>query len=288
MSESSHSEAGGSNLDRPWVIVGCGSVGRALGYAALGHGIALRATWNRTERAAEETARSLNPELAASGPLRRELSRDIFRGSIVWLTVVDDALEEVARELADSLDEAHVVLHAAGALESSLLREAGVSASVGSLHPLLAVTDPKAAAEKFGSVAWSVEGDPASVDFASRFTEALGAHLVELPAGGRALYHASAVSAANLFVALADAALEMAEQSGLGREEAREMLLPLMRSSLENLESTSVEEALSGPVARGDERTIERHLEALEESHELERTYRLLTDRARSFGEPED
>lgn len=288
MSASTQSENGGGKLQRPWIVVGCGRLGRALGYAARRLDVSLRATWNRTEERADETDRLLHPERAASGDLRRALPEEAVRGSIVWLTVVDDALEEVAGELAESLEEAHAVLHAAGALESSLLRSAGISAPVGSLHPLLAVADPEEAAEKFGDVAWSVEGDAAAVEFAQRFAEVVGARLVELPAGGRPLYHASAATAANLLVALADVAFEMAERSGLEREEAREMLLPLMRSSVENLESEPVEGALSGPVARGDERTIERHLEALEETPELQRLYRQLTARARNFGEPDD
>lgn len=271
-------------LERPWVVIGAGRLGRALCVTAERLGVSVRATWNRSRERARETSRLVDPETVTWGALPEAVDSVEWDETVVWLTVVDDVVESVGSSLAGVAANADVVLHTSGSLGVEVFEAADWEAEIGSLHPLLAVTDPRAAAGRFGDVVWSVEGGEGVTVFARSFTAALGAKLVELPAGSRPLYHASAVAASNLVVALVDAALEMAEGTGLCRSETREMLLPLVASSLQNLEEESTADALSGPVARGDERTVARHLEALAgEADDLEEIYRVLTERARTL-----
>ena len=270
---------------RPWVILGCGRLGRALAITAESLGVEICASWNRRESTAREVGRELSTGENLYGELPGALAEVELEGAVVWVTVVDDAVRDVACRVADAVSEAHLVLHACGSLGASVLREAGVEAPVGSLHPLLAVTDPAAAADRFGECAWTVEGGDEASAFASWFTGALGAELVELKQGTRPLYHASAATAANLVVALFDAALEMATLAGLQRDQARRMLLPLLQSSVDNLREQSTAEALSGPAARGDDGTIERHRRALADAAgPLGDIYDALTSRALELG----
>ena len=272
---------------RPWVIVGCGRLGRLLGLAANHLDIPLRATWNRTEEAAERTRRRLGPEVALAGDVAEQLAAVDLTETVVWLTVVDDAIEAMADEIAGDVPEGSLLLHGCGSLDASVLR-AGSSGrpTVGSVHPLLAITDPERALERSSEVVWTVEGDRQAVAFGRAFIDALGGQCVELASGTRALYHASASTAANLVVALIDAALQMAELAGLTRQKARQMLLPLVVSAVDNLREASTEDALSGPAARGDEGTIKRHREALaDRAPELLGVYDALTERARELAD---
>lgn len=269
---------------RPWVILGCGRLGRLLGLLAGRLDIPVRATWNRSRAAARESDELLHPERALWGELPEVSGSVDLDGAVVWLTVVDDAIEAMAGEVGPDIPAGSLFLHGCGSLDASVLRVDGLGASVGSLHPLLAITDPERAAERAGEVVWTVEGEAPAVDFGRALTGALGAECIELQEGTRALYHASAATAANLVVALVDAAVEMAEQTGLSRRQARDMLLPLVASSVDNLRESSTSQALSGPAARGDEGTIRRHREALaEESPELLELYDVLTARARTL-----
>ena len=275
-------------LQRPWVIVGCGRLGRTIGLAAEANGIELRATWNRTEQTAEQTVELLSPGRAVHGPLPEAIEELDLSRCVVWVSVVDDVIAEISGKLAPSVKAADLVLHACGSLDARVLLESGIEAPVGSLHPLLAITDPEQAIERLGECVWTVEGGSEAVDFAGAFTTAIGARLLEVESGSRALYHASAATAANLFVALFDVALEMAERAGVGREDARDMLLPLVESSVANLKNQSTAEALSGPSARGDLGTIERHREALRATGaDLDSIYEVLTRRALKLGEGE-
>ena len=62
---------------------------------------------------------------------------------------------------------------------------------------------------------------------------------------------------------LIDLALQIMEDLGETQEDAFEAFLPLMVGALQNVETLGVGEALTGPIARGDAATVERHLNAL-------------------------
>jgi len=63
----------------------------------------------------------------------------------------------------------------------------------------------------------------------------------------------------------------------MDREEVRRGILGLVRGTLQNLEKMTPAEALTGPIARGDLETIDRHRQALTDyAPELAELYRLL------------
>ena len=65
-------------------------------------------------------------------------------------------------------------------------------------------------------------------------------------------------------VALVDAAIEMLSKCGLNETDAQEILLPLIKSTVENLETQTTAESLTGTFARADVATFEKHLEMLQ------------------------
>lgn len=267
---------------RRWAIVGAGRVGTTLGLLAKRLGITVVATWNRSEAAAARAAELLEAGQALAGDLADQAATLVEHADVVWVTVVDSAISDVAAILAAHTRPEQIVLHTAGSLSSNVMAEAGVDSPVGSLHPLQAITDPSAAVDALTQVAWTVEGDPEAVAYALDLMGEVGVEPVEIDSSKKTLYHASAVTTANLLVALMDAAFQMAEAAGMSREEARALMLPLARSCVDNLERQDTGRALSGPAARGDQDTIERHLQALEAlgDDELVEIYRVLTARA--------
>jgi predicted short-subunit dehydrogenase-like oxidoreductase (DUF2520 family) len=86
---------------------------------------------------------------------------------------------------------------------------------------------------------------------------------VRLPGGARPLYHASAAFASNYLVTLLAAAARLWQPLGGSEPQALEALLPLVRTTLDNVERTGTANALTGPISRGDVRTVRRHLKAL-------------------------
>jgi predicted short-subunit dehydrogenase-like oxidoreductase (DUF2520 family) len=73
----------------------------------------------------------------------------------------------------------------------------------------------------------------------------------------------------------------MLSACGLSPKGAREVLLPLLESTVNNLKASDPAKALTGTFARGDLATVKKHLAALSElsrdgHNEALETYRLL------------
>lgn len=268
-------------------VVGAGRVGTGLSVRLAELGVEVLGTWNRSPEAARRTRRITGaPASSARFPAA------IREAGLVALTVPDDAVEPVCRALAAEgrLGAGQLVVHCSGSLGLAPLdAAASAGARVGSLHPLMAFSDPRTAAEAFDGALAVVEGDDAVASILERLARALGMRPARLPPGDgrRALYHAAAVTAAGHLVALMDLSLEIAAASGLSPEEAVRGLVALATGSLANLERTGLPEAaLTGPVARGDVAVIARHLDALgslpPESRAL---YRALLERSIAVAE---
>jgi predicted short-subunit dehydrogenase-like oxidoreductase (DUF2520 family) len=169
-----------------------------------------------------------------------------------------------------------VLLHCSGA-RSAEEAFAGVGdrvAGVGTLHPLRAIADPRAAVQSMPGTVFGVQGDARGIALAESLALALGGVPLKLEASQMPAYHAAAAIASNYVVALLDAAREVLARLGMGEEEAARALVPLARGSLDNLESRGPAEGLTGPIRRGDRATVERHLAAL--PADLQGLYRAL------------
>ncbi|HYG82766.1 MAG TPA: DUF2520 domain-containing protein, partial [Pyrinomonadaceae bacterium] len=155
-------------------------------------------------------------------------------------------------------------LHASGALSSEALRALrGVGFATGSVHPLISVSDAVQGADSFESAFFCVEGEPRAARAARSIVRALGGRSFSIGAKDKALYHAAAVMASGHTTALFDIATEMLARCGLAERRARAILLPLLRSTLENLYTSAPAGALTGTFARADTATVRRHLASL-------------------------
>jgi predicted short-subunit dehydrogenase-like oxidoreductase (DUF2520 family) len=157
---------------------------------------------------------------------------------------------------------APLVGHTSGAAPLAALAHAGVPAF--GLHPLQSFAHPGVRFEGAGA---AVAGTtPEALAFATSLAERLGMRPFEIDDEGRAAYHAAASVASNFLVTLQAAAEAIAAGAGLDRDDARELLMPLVRRTVENVAQLGPERALTGPVARGDEATVEAQRAAVEET----------------------
>ncbi|HKR01547.1 MAG TPA: Rossmann-like and DUF2520 domain-containing protein [Pyrinomonadaceae bacterium] len=256
---------------RPTVsIVGAGRLGTALACALATHGYTIEAVVARSLTHARRAARIINTKPLA---LTSAELGSLPQSSIIFITTPDDAIAATAAAIASSVDDCEsagksrrqrVALHASGALSSDVLqslREVGFA--TGSLHPLVSVSEPRQGAQSLGSAFFCVEGSNAAVRAARRMVSALGAQSFSIGTRDKSLYHAAAVMASGHVTALFDIAMEMLAQCNLEPRRARAILLPLLKSTLENLRATAPARALTGTFARADVATVRRHLAAL-------------------------
>ena len=181
---------------------------------------------------------------------------------LTLLCVPDTAIRDVAQGL--SLGHDRWIAHVSGATPLSALDPHERRFSV---HPLQTFTRSRGPEQLDGAwAAVTAETDEAR-ELGFELARTLGLEPFELADEARPLYHAGAAIASNYLVTLHRAASELLAAAGAPPE----ALEPLMRRTIEN----GFE--LTGPIARGDWTTVERHLEALrEQAPELEPVYRAL------------
>jgi predicted short-subunit dehydrogenase-like oxidoreductase (DUF2520 family) len=172
---------------------------------------------------------------------------------LVLLCVPDSAVAEVSRQIPPS--PRRVVAHCAGALGLAPLAP---HPRRGSVHPLVALTDPERGAEALLGAWFAVAGDPSVADV----VVALGGSQVEVGDEHRVAYHAAAVVASNHLVALMGQVQRLAEPIGVPLD----AYLQLARGALDGVAEVGPHAALTGPVARGDWHTVLAHLATIPES----------------------
>ena len=175
---------------------------------------------------------------------------------------------EIGAAAATAAGSAPLVGHTSGATPLAAMepaRQAG--AALFGFHPLQSFAEPSAdPLAAFEGAGCAVAGTgPAALAFAAGLARRIGMTPFEIDDEGRAAYHAAASIASNFLVTLQAAAESIAAGAGLEPHEARALLLPLVRRTVENLAEHGPERALTGPIARGDHATVDAQRRAVEE-----------------------
>jgi predicted short-subunit dehydrogenase-like oxidoreductase (DUF2520 family) len=181
----------------------------------------------------------------------------------IVLCVPDSEIPAAAATIAGA---APLVGHTSGATGLGAL-EPSRAAGFG-MHPLQTFAERvghDGAREAFAGAGCAVAGStPAALAFATGLAHTLGMTPFEIDDDGRAAYHAAASVASNFLVTLLAAAERIAAGAGLEPPDARSLLAPLVRRTVDNLGELGPERALTGPVARGDDATVARQRTAVE------------------------
>ncbi|HEY0099950.1 MAG TPA: DUF2520 domain-containing protein [Pyrinomonadaceae bacterium] len=263
---------------RPSVaIVGAGRLGSALALALSQSGYSIVALVARRPQHARRAARLLSPRPLALGSTQLD---SLPETDLLLITTPDDEIAAVASRLAQTFAAreakatpplrrrpARVALHASGALVSDALAPLGAHAfSLGSLHPLVSISDPLGGASNLRGAFYCLEGEARARAAADKIVRALGGRSFSIAARRKPLYHAAAVMCSGHLVALFSLATEMLVRCGLPRHQASSVLLPLASGTLENLARRAhPASALTGPFPRADVATLRRHVAALRE-----------------------
>ena len=255
-----HSNAGAHAGTKPLprlAIIGRGRVGGALARAGEAAGT----------------------DLATAG---REDALQVARGAEAALLCVPDAeIGRACEAIAGAVPPLRLVGHVSGATTLDALAAATDRGAIAfSLHPLQTVPDERT--DLTGAPCAIAGSHPEAVEFARKLTEVLGMRPFEVPEHRRAAYHAAASIASNFLVALQESAAELFETAGI--DDARDLLAPLVLRTAANW-SERGGDALTGPIARGDEATVAEHLAALRDiAPELVPMYEALAERTRALG----
>ena len=236
-------------------LVGAGAMARVMGLRLTAAGYAVQAVVSRTAERAAELAGALG------APVASDLLDDLPAVPLVVLAVPDDQIAEVADMLTGAARSwaGAVVVHTSGAVPASALEPLRAQgARTLAFHPVQSL-GAGADAGRLDGVTVGLEGEPAGVAAGIELAVGLGLRYLVVSAEAKSRYHLAAAMASNLLVTLMGMVQEVLASIDIDRAQAVALLGPLVQGTLETLAQTSPEEALTGPVARGDLGTLRAH-----------------------------
>lgn len=248
-------------------IIGAGRVGSSVGYLLKRAGYEISGVAARTMDSAAQAVRFIG-----SGKPETDVVRAAKDSDLVFITTPDRVIREVCDLLASAsaFRPDMIAIHMSGAHSLGLLdsaARAGAARCV--LHPLQSLANREQGIRTLPGSYFRIEADSGAEGAARAVVHALGGLELALPQwrsdkDSAALYHAGAVAVSNYFVTLIDYGLTFYQSLGADKEEALRAILPLIKGTLQNIETLGIPDALTGPIMRGDVQTVREHLEAME------------------------
>lgn len=256
-------------------IIGCGKVAKTMAYLWQQTGkIEIVDVINRSQASAEEAVTFIGAGKAISA-YKKLRPADIFA-----IGCGDDQIEACVSQLItqDVIQSNTTVFHFSGAKNSTVLAEVkNFGGQCASLHPVKSFADPKTAIQTFVNTYCGLEGDKEACEILTELISNIEGSCFTVVGDKKLTYHAASVFACNYMVALQELSLQAYEYSGIDRELGMKILEPLVNETTQNIFNIGTSKALTGPIARGDNKLVKDQFLAMKEwDADAAELYRLL------------
>lgn len=239
-------------------LVGPGRAGISLALAAAASGHDVAQVAGRSTTTVTRVAEQLGASAAAIGD-------PVGTVDLLLIAVRDDAIEEVAQQVASSLSDESAsgiggAVHLSGLKPVTALAALGErEVPIGSYHPLQTLPTPDAGAARLVGSWAAITADGDLRKRLHEFAASLAAEPFDLEDAAKPTYHAAAAAAANFPLAALTMASDLFAAAGVPFDAARALVEAVTANAFE----IGPRAALTGPVARGDTRTVATQLEAV-------------------------
>ena len=181
--------------------------------------------------------------------------------NLVFITTPDDSIGKVIEQI--KCRPGLGVVHCSGVESSALLKKAQLEgAYIASFHPMQ--TFPSIdEATNLNNVAFAIEGEAPLTEKLKDIAKNLGGFHVEIDTAYKQLYHASGFLVCGLMIGLIQQSIKLWEVMGYEEQQALNVLVPIMKSTIESISRVGISDSLTGPISRGDVGTIEKHLDMI-------------------------
>lgn len=261
-------------------VVGAGRVGAVLGAALRNAGHTL------TGVSAVSDVSLLRAEALLPGvPVLP--ADDVVSGcELLILAVPDDVLPELVAGFAQAgvFKPGQFIAHTSGGYGIGVLAPAIESLPM-AIHPAMTFTGTSVDLSRLHDTPFGVTAAEAIRPVAEALVVEMGGEPIWVPEDARTIYHAAMVLGSNYLNVLVNESVSLLKEAGM--ENPARLLTPLMSASLDNALRFG-DKSLTGPIVRGDARTVAKHLDALDDRPQTRAAYqvlgRLAVDRALEAG----
>ncbi len=241
-------------------IIGVGRVANQIAKVLYNEGVEISGVYGRKTELAKALAKKVKARII------EDVSKPI-RADLILLTISDDAIEEVGKQLSKS--NKGIVAHTSGAVP---LSELPGKLRRGVFYPLQSFSIDKQIV--WANVPFCIEAEnDEDLNALGALAERVSNKVYVLSSEQRKMLHLAAVFAnnfANLMFEFSDELLENAEID-------RRILHPLILETANKILMQKASESQTGPASRGDIDTIRMHREILGKDNIYRTVYDLLT-----------
>lgn len=255
-------------MNRKFSVIGAGNLGTHLISSLVNKGYPLKYIYKKSKYNAFVSA------------VTGDMGRLVRESDIIFICTRESVIREVAELAADSFDPAgKIFFHTSNSLTSDeLLPLEQKGAYTASFSPLQTFASflPQHAAHVFKGVYFLAEGHEKALECAGEIAGHLGAKILFVDKDKKIYVHIAAVCASNFLISILKLSENQLKKVGIKKKLDINVLLPLIKQTLENVESRGMDASLTGPVKRKETGIVNKHLEHLEgEEKEL---YKALSD----------
>jgi predicted short-subunit dehydrogenase-like oxidoreductase (DUF2520 family) len=244
------------------VIIGSGNVAAILGRKFLAAGHRIVQIMSRNATAASELAYEWDTESANYMSLLNK------QADVYIITVSDSAIEEVASQIQLP---GKVVAHTAGGVSKDILRN--MSSHYGVFYPLQSLR--RETIHLPDTPVFFEASDPVAEQVLRKLADTISFQKPVAADGDQRLkLHVAAVFVNNFTNHLFSLAENYCRQEGIDFKQ----LIPLIRETVQRLQNASPAATMTGPAARNDRDTIEKHLALLQSYPQMHHIYRVMTE----------
>ncbi|MEO0071802.1 MAG: Rossmann-like and DUF2520 domain-containing protein [candidate division WOR-3 bacterium] len=242
-------------------IVGAGKVGIAFAWhlQRLGYEIC-----DISDRQLEKTRFAWKLLYTAH---RRQPTAKSRQPDVVFLTVPDSGIEKEFKRLKGELAPGTIVVHCSGVYGAEVFKSRVGSCECGietlALHPVRSFFSIEQAIADLPGSFFALDGTKKGLHFGKEIVRRLGGKWVIVSGKDRPLYHVMCVFASNFLNALFETSERIGKEIGISERKVRELLLPLTDGVIKNIREKGPVVTLTGPISRGDKRTVELHIKTL-------------------------
>ncbi|UCF71289.1 MAG: DUF2520 domain-containing protein [candidate division WOR-3 bacterium] len=249
-------------------LIGCGRVGTAI-FCILGRDNKITGVYDIRKKNERTTAKLLkirkNPDLHAI----------VNRSEAIFIATPDDEILRAFANINRHIRKRTYIFHFSGILTADIIPKSKKIYRA-SVHPF--ATFPAVMSKpKNKHFFLSVEGDPPAVKVLRKIFRSKHFTIRKIRKVDKAAYHLIGVFSSNLLIGLVASIDRLTAKIGWRRRDFEQMIFPLIEETLHNIRKYGVQDALTGPLARGDVGIIRKHLSTLQHERTLYNIYKALS-----------
>lgn len=249
-------------------LIGCGKVGTTIFYL-LKKNNHITGVYDINKKNEKRAVKLLR--------IKRNLTLDelCIKSQALFFATPDDQILAAYKKVKPFIKGKKYIFHFSGLLPAGIFPKSKNTYRA-SVHPFATFPKISIPATRKKYILF-IEGDTTAIKAAKRIFIKKYFIINKIRKEQKIYHHLIGVFSSNLMVGLISAIYEMTKSTHWSNKEINDVIMPIIKETLNNIEINGIKNALSGPLERGDIKIIKKHLKTLKKDKNLLNIYKTLS-----------